>query len=149
MRYRQSQDMRDFARLYKELEEMYHILAVRSGLSDSAFIIFYAMIELGEGCLQKEISNQYHISPQTINSSVRSLEKKGYIYLEPGKRRDMHIYLTESGRQILEQRLGPVVEFENGVFNAMPPDERRQLLHLTRKYIDLYRKKLNTFSSED
>ena len=85
MRYRQSQDMRDFARLYKELEEMYHILAVRSGLSDSAFIIFYAMIELGEGCLQKEISNQYHISPQTINSSVRSLEKKGYIYLEPGK----------------------------------------------------------------
>ncbi len=149
MQLKQSYALRQFARLYRELDEIYHLLAVRSGLSDSAFVILYAMIELGEGCLQKEIADQYSVSPQTIHSSVRALEKKGYLYLTPGKRRDMHIYLTDLGKQVLEERIGPVVELENSVFKAMPPDESRELLRLMRNYLDLYRQQLNTISSED
>lgn len=149
MQYKQSHDFQEFSRLYRELDEIYHILAMRSGLSDSAFVILYAMIELGEGCLQKEIANQYSVSPQTINSSVRTLEQKGYIYFKPGKKRDMHIYLTDLGKQIIKERLGPVIELENSIFKAMPPNETKEFLRLTRKYLNLYRQKLNIISSED
>ncbi len=149
MQYKQSHELQEFSRLYRELDGFYHILAMRSGLSDSAFLILYAMIEFGEGCLQKEIANLYSISPQTVNSSVRTLEKKGYIYLEAGKKRDMHIYLTDLGKQIIKERLDPIVEFENSIFKAMPPNESQELLRLTRKYLDLYRQKLNIVSSED
>lgn len=148
VQYRPSYELREFDRLYRELEDIYHSLAIRSGLSDSAFVIFYFIMEYGEGCLQKEISDRYSISPQTVNSSVRNLEKKGYLYLKQGKKRDMHIYLTDAGKQILEKRLNPVVELENSVFQAMPSNEIQELLRLTRKYLELYREKLNTLSSE-
>ncbi len=144
----QNHELRQFGQMYRELDEIYHELAVRAGLSDSAFLILYAMIEIGEGCLQKDIARQYSISPQTVHSSVRVLERKGCLYLKPGKKRDMHIYLTDEGKRILEERLGPIVALENEIFQSMPADESRTLLNLTRKYLDLYRRKLNPVSSE-
>ena len=145
----QNRESKEFARLAREFDEIYHILALRSGLSDSAFMIFGAIIDLGEGCLQKDICRLYFISPQTVNSSIRALVKKGYLQLKPGKKRDMHIYLTPSGRQMIEERLDPFLALENSVFDAIPPEESRELLRLTRKYLDIYRQKLNHFSSED
>ena len=99
------------------------------------FLVFYAMIELGEGCLQKEIANWYFISPQTIHSSVRALEKRGHLYLKPGKRRDMHIYLTDSDRQIMREWLGPIIRMENGIFEAMLPRSRRHELRIMRLWL--------------
>ena len=51
----------------------------------------------------------------------------------------MHIYLADLGKQVLEKPLGPIIEFENSIFEAMPSNEIGELLRLTRKYLDLYR----------
>ena len=42
MRITQSSESQEITRLYREFEEIYHIMALQSGLSDSAFLIFYA-----------------------------------------------------------------------------------------------------------
>ena len=55
------------------------------GISDSGFIILYALAELGDGCLQKDIAKIYYISKQTVNSSISNLKKNGYVCLRPGK----------------------------------------------------------------
>lgn len=47
----QGPGIREFNRLYKELDGLYHNLALRQGLSDSASIILYALYLLGDGCL--------------------------------------------------------------------------------------------------
>ena len=39
----QGPGIREFNRLYKELDDLYHNLALRQGLSDSASIILYAL----------------------------------------------------------------------------------------------------------
>lgn len=100
-------------------------MALRSGFSDSAFLIFYAIAELGEGCLQKDIADRYFISRQTVSSSIRVLERKGYLFLKPGRRRDMHIFLTDSGKEILENRLHPFLVMEDDVIASMPTEERQ------------------------
>ena len=46
-------------------------------------------------------------SKQTINSSVRNLEKKGILYLEKGTGRDKKIFLTEKGRQLVKEKIRP------------------------------------------
>lgn len=148
MKITYSATSKKFTRLCRGFEEIYHIMAVRSGLSDSAFLIFCAISELGEGCLQKDIADRYFMSRQTVSSSIRVLERKGYLVLRPGKRRDMHIYLTNSGRQVIEDRLGPMFALEESVFQEMPPEEREVFFHLFGKYINLYRQKLNIPSSE-
>ena len=131
-------------RLYREWDGLYHAMALRAGLSDSAFVIFYALAELGEGCRQKEIAEQYSLSRQTISSSIRRLEKERYLYLKPGKRRDMHIYLTDAGRQIVKEKIAPVIALENSVFEAFGAEEGARLTALTEKCVALYREKLHT-----
>ncbi len=148
MRINRSPESQEIARLYREFDEIFHNMALRSGLSDSAFLIFYAIAELGEGCLQKDIADRYFISRQTVSSSIRVLENKGYLFLRPGKRRDMHIYLTDSGKDFLESRLYPLLVMEDEAMAAMPPGERQEFFHLFQKYLNLYRQKLNTPSSE-
>ena len=83
----QGPGIREFNRLYKELDDLYHNLALRQGLSDSASIILYALYLLGDGCLQRDICDLSYISKQTINSSIRRLEQDGYLYLQPGRGR--------------------------------------------------------------
>ena len=87
-------ELREFNCLYKEVDEIYHEIALKMGISDSGFIILYALAELGDGCLQKDIAKIYYISKQTVNSSISNLKKNGYVCLRPGKGRDMHICLT-------------------------------------------------------
>ncbi len=84
-------ELKEFNRVYKEMDDLYHEIALKLGLSDSAFIILYALCEQGNGCLQKDICAQAFVSKQTINSSIRMPEKKEILFLDPGKGRDMDI----------------------------------------------------------
>ena len=62
MEYRAGEELRELNRLYKELDDIYHNIALKLNLTDSAFIIFYTLCEVGEGCSQKDICNQAAIS---------------------------------------------------------------------------------------
>lgn len=51
--------------LYKAWDDVYHSAATKLGLSDSAFLIFYGLAELGDGCSQKDLAQHYSASKQT------------------------------------------------------------------------------------
>lgn len=141
MEYQQRHEWKEFNCLYKELDELYHELAMKAGMSDSAFCIMYAIVEMGDGCLQKDISTQYFLSKQTINSSIQNLKTKGYISLMQGKGRDKHIHLTTAGQQLAEEKILPVIKMENAVLSDMPYHESQELLRLMKKYIHLFQEK--------
>lgn len=141
MEYQQGHEWKEFNRLYKELDELYHEVAVKAGMSDSAFCIMYAIVEMGDGCLQKDIARHYSLSKQTINSSIQNLKNKGYISLVQGKGRDKHIHLTDAGQRLAEEKILPVINVENAVLLDMAPFESQELLRLMKKYIQLLRNK--------
>lgn len=138
-------ELKEFNRIYRELDRIYHEIAQKIGLSDSAFSILYTLVELGGGCLQKEIADYFFTSKQTINSSIKNLESKGIITLNKGKGREMHIYLTQEGRKLAEKKILPVVEMENHIFSSMEPEESRELLRLTRKLVSLYHEQVDVW----
>lgn len=141
MEYQQGHEWKEFNRLYKELDELYHEVAAKAGMSDSAFCIMYAIVEMGDGCLQKDIARHYSLSKQTINSSIQNLKNKGYISLVQGKGRDKHIHLTDAGQRLAEEKILPVINVENAVLLDMAPFESQELLRLMKKYIQLLRNK--------
>lgn len=126
--------------LYKEMDDMYHDIAIRLGLSDSAFNILYTICALGDGCLQKDICNATYISKQTVNSSIKKLEQAHILTLTSGKGRDMHLHLTEAGKELVTEKIFPVIEMENRTFSELPSKERQLLLDLTEKYVRQLRK---------
>ena len=86
----------EFNSLFKEMTDVYHNIALKLGISDSAFLILYAVVELGCGCTQKDIVDMYYMSKQTINSSIKNLEKAGYIEFKQDKGNNKQIFLTSS-----------------------------------------------------
>ena len=132
--------MREFNRIFKECNHIYHDIALKLGLSDSGFDILYTLCEIGDGCLQKNICEATLLSKQTIHSSVRKLEKDGYITLKPGKGRDMQIFLTPEGNALVEEKIFPAIQAENLTFTDMTEEEQREFLRLNKKYADSLRK---------
>jgi DNA-binding MarR family transcriptional regulator len=130
-----SNPLKEFNRIYKKTNEIYHDIALRLGLSDSAFDILYSISELGDGCLQKDICNTTCIPKQTIHSSIRQMEKSGYLTLSSGKGRSMHITLTDLGKNLLERTIYPVMQMEGEAFHCMTDEECQQMLALFGKYI--------------
>ncbi len=129
-----SAPLQEFNRIHKKSNEIYHNIALRLGLSNSAFDILYSICELGDGCLQKDICAATFIPKQTVNSSIRQMETAGYLTLSSGKGRSMHISLTDAGRKLLEQTIHPVLQIENDAFCCMSEEECQQLIALTRRY---------------
>ena len=130
-----SNPLKEFNRIYKKTNEIYHDIALRLGLSDSAFDILYSISELGDACLQKDICNATCIPKQTIHSSIRQMEKSGYLTLSSGKGRSMHITLTDLGKNLLERTIYPVMQMEGEAFHCMTDEECQQMLALFGKYI--------------
>jgi DNA-binding MarR family transcriptional regulator len=148
MKYEQGKQLEEFNRLYREMDQIYHGLAVRMGLSDSAFIILYTIAELGEGCLQKDIAAWCSLSRQTVNSSIQNLKAQGFLSLDSGKGREKEIFLTEEGKGIVEEKIFPVMELEQSVFEEMSPKECQEMLKLMGKYVGKFRKKVEECGQE-
>ena len=132
--------MKEFNRIFKECNHIYHDIALKLGLSDSGFDILYTLCEIGDGCLQKDICDATMLSKQTIHSSVQKLAKDGYLSLQPGKGRDLHIHLTSAGKALMEEKIAPAIQIENLAFTDMTDDEQEEFLRLNRKYIDSLRR---------
>lgn len=140
--------VKEFNQLYKEFDVLWHELALSIGVSDSALEILYSIYVLGNGCMQKDICKMSFARKQTINSSIQKLEKDGMLSMERGKRREMHICLTEKGQKFVTENIAPVVNMENKVFEEMAPEESNELLRLTKKYLENYRNKVKELIQE-
>ena len=123
------------------MTDIYHNIALKLELSESALLILHAIVDLGDGCTQKDISEMYYMSKQTINTSVKNLEKSGYIKFKQDKGNNKQIFLTLSGKKLAEKKITPVINVENNVFADMLPEERQELLKITKKYVDLLKEK--------
>lgn len=145
MKSKQNRELKEFDSLYKMIDDIYHEVALSLHLTDSAFIILYCLLELGDGCSQKDICKLYSISKQTINSSVKSLENKEFLIRRSGTGRDSHLYFTDLGRKFSEENIGPVFDMENATFAGMSASEREQLLSLTRKYVGLLKENMKQY----
>ena len=125
-----------------EINALYHEAAVKMGVSDSVQNILYVLCEKDGRCLQSEVSKLTGISRQTINSAIRNLEKDGIVYLEQGKGRNTILRLTEKGEKFAKEKMYPLYEAENKIWNEWTPEEQQQYLILTQKYRDGLKKYL-------
>ena len=132
-----SPEMRRCNRIYKEFEDIYREIDRWAGLSASAFGILYHLMDLGDGCLQRDICAEAFVSKQTVNSSIRTLERQGLIRLTPGRGREEHIHFTEKGRRLAEERILPVMEAENRTL----AEDAALVLALQQKHLEIFRRR--------
>ena len=125
-------------KLFKEFNNIYHDAALKLGISNSSLDILYSICELGDGCLQRDISKSTFIPKQTIHSSIRSLEG-----------RNMHINLTDAGRDYIKETIYPIITLENEAISSLTEDERRHMLILQSKHITALREAFNKIKNHE
>ena len=143
MKIKQEKALKEYNSLWREIDMLWHEIARKAGVSDSAHAILFAILELGEGCLQKDICGMCSISKQTIHSSIKNLEKAGLIVFGQDSGKDKRVYLTPQGKAFARERILPSADAENQVFAEMSKQESSELLRLTELYLVRLREKIN------
>ncbi|MCR4880458.1 MAG: MarR family transcriptional regulator [bacterium] len=137
--------VRQLNKMLSELDNLYQTMLMKNGLSDSEYIVMFAILSLGEGCLQKDIAENGFMSKKTINSTIKKLQKEEILQLKAGKYPNMHIYLTKKGQEYIKQKVIPVIETENVVLNSMSSDAFDILVGGYTKYIERFRELVDSF----
>ena len=128
-----------------EMDSIYQTLLSAKNISDGEFVVLNAILSLGEGCLQKDIAENSYMSKKTINSTIKKLEKEGFIKLKAGKYPNMHIYLTKKGLDHIKNNVIPIVDVENRVLNSMPEPDFDRLVSGYSKYITSFKEHVTDF----
>ena len=77
----------------------------------------------------------FHLRIISAKNHKRKMTRNGYLYLQPGRGRDMHICLTPEGRRLVEEKAAPVAAMEERAFSGMPQEDQQALLRLTHAYL--------------
>lgn len=138
----------------KRMDEIYHQYARQQELSDTFLWMLYSLRESDAVYTQREMCAIWHFAPQTLNSALKSMERQGYITLEPvpGNRKNKQIQLTEEGRSLSERVVLPLMQAERQSLQRLSPEERASLLSITQKYLGFLQDEINCIferSSED
>lgn len=126
--------------LLSEIDGVFHDMALRFGLSDSAMQILYVICIEGEQCLLSEITRTTGTSKQTINSALRKLEREEIVCLKNVDSRKKLVCLTEKGREFSERTIRRVLAAENAVYASWTREEMETYLDLTQRYLNQIKK---------
>lgn len=134
-------ELRRYNYLVGEINSLYHTAAQRSGLSDSAMAVLYALCS-EERCGISNVCRLMGLSKQTVNSALRKLERDDIVKLEALDGRQKLITLTPKGSRLVKKTTARLIEAENRVFDGWSESERREYLRLTEKYLVDFRQEV-------
>ena len=123
----------DFGKALYHVDSFYDEFAKQSNVSSSLLWVLYALND-GNSHTQIEISNDWELPKTTVNTVIKDIQKQGYVELVPikGKRREMSIVLTESGKAFADNVLSNLYRKEEEVFKLLSPKEQEIVMVLEK-----------------
>ena len=121
----------EFGREFYKIDAYYANFARKSGVQPRLLWVLYALND-GEGHTQKEICETWILPRTTVNTIVKELEGQGYVTLTsiPGKKREMNVSLTKSGKAYADEKLSRLYEIENRVFESLTEEDKQVIEYL-------------------
>ena len=126
--------VKDYEKINRKMDELYHKKSSLVGLSDCAGMILYALSISDDPITQKEICEEISMPKQTVNSALKKLETDGIIEYRPREdRRYKDILLTQKGEKFAEETSGKLIRSLCDAFSYLNDKEQDQFLSLYRK----------------
>ncbi len=111
-------DMNRFNSLITQTDSIYREAAFKLGLTYSAMMVLYAVLNNGGSCPISDIC-AFGINKQTVNSALRKLETEDVVFLEAAGGRRKNVRLTENGMALAEKTILKIINIENENFCFM------------------------------
>lgn len=136
-------------RQFQGMDNAYEAYAKSKGLTYLSLMVLEVICELGEGCTQKQISENTHYPKQSINLVVRSFWEKGLVELkeQPENRKNKSITLTEKGRELCRDAVEPLLRCEEQTMAEIGGKNSRELARLLALYGATYCRRLGDLAT--
>ena len=123
----------DFGRAIYHVDSFYNEFAKQSKVSSALLWVLYALND-GNPHTQIEISKDWELPKTTVNTVIKDIQKDGYVELVPikGKRREMSIVLTESGKKFADDVLSDLYKKEAEVYKSLTLEEQEIVMVLEK-----------------
>ena len=125
---------------FKNMDNAYEAYAKSKGLSYLSLMVLDEIYALGDGCTQKQISEDTHYPKQSINLVVKAFLEDGIVELRelPENRKNKGITLTDKGRQLCYDIIVPLLRQEKAAMLEMGEKDSAELLRLVELYGSAY-----------
>lgn len=125
---------------FQNMDDIYEAYAKSKGLTYLSLMVLEEICELGDGCTQKQISDDTHYPKQSINLAVKAFLEDGIVELKelPKNRKNKGITLTDEGRLLCEDVIAPLLMQEEQTLEAIGETESRELIRLLELYGKTY-----------
>lgn len=119
----------------KERKAIYHEVATKCGLSETALWILYYISEFDEDQTQQELCRQGFYAKQTINTAVTGLARNGLVELIPvvGTRNYKKIHLTPKGKTLADRTARKLKIAEENAYGRLSEKELSAYLETVSK----------------
>lgn len=141
-----SNKLRQYNNLYTEITAVYHDLAVKLGITDSAATILYILCTFGGSYPLGEICRRSGMSKQTANSAIRKLEQQGMVYLQAIDGRAKRVCLTPAGEKCAGETVMRIMKAEDEVYGSWSEEELETYLALTERFLTQLKEKAEHLS---
>lgn len=123
----------EFGRALYHLDAVYDDFAKESEVAPTLLWILYALND-GRAHTQKEICTDWALPKSTVSTVMSELKSQEYVTFTPikGKRREMTVLLTESGKSYANQILAKIYAREAGAFSQLTKNEKELANILTK-----------------
>lgn len=111
----------------REQNSIYHSIAAKFGLTDTALWVLYCVSEPGESPTQQELCRRGFCAKQTVNTAISGLARGGFVELIPlpGTRNRKTIHLTPKGRELADKTVRPLKKAEENAYGRLSEPEMR------------------------
>ena len=125
---------------FQNMDNAYEAYAKSRGLTYLSLMVLDEIYAFGDGCTQKQISEDTHYPKQSINLVVKAFLEDGIVELRelPENRKNKGITLTEKGHQLCDEVIVPLLRQEEAVMLEMGEKESAELLRLVELYGNAY-----------
>ena len=114
----------------KEQNAIYHAVAAKFGLADTALWVLYCISEPDADQTQQDLCRRGFYAKQTINTAITGLANEGFVELIPipGTRNHKRIQLTPKGRELVDRTVRPLRAAEETAYSRLPEEALRSYL---------------------
>lgn len=124
-----------FKKLY---EKCYGHIMQTYGLKKIDIDVLYFLSHCGKQDTAKDIANLIYVSKAHVSKAIENLHQKALIDLiaDPSDRRYVHISISGSGQQIVDEIKQIRAKTEKILFDGISPEDRELLLRLSYQIAD-------------
>lgn len=124
-----------FKKLY---EKCYGHIMQTYGLKKIDIDVLYFLSHSGKQDTAKDIANLIYVSKAHVSKAIENLHQKALIDLiaDPSDRRYVHIRISASGQQIVDEIKQIRARTEKILFDGISPEDRELLLRLSYQIAD-------------